>query len=673
MQLVLKLAKDLYKEKQLQNNIKQTVVKATAELTMLLKSSEYKTISLKPPLYLLNDKDVLTDCSQLVVFDKSSTHCPVLPPELAYLNSLQNAPAAKHWNPKEMLELLPKELGLKSLKSIIQYKMIDSTPAYNVYSHVNAIELILRSRMFQSAIESYASYCTNSTEPPEEVTQIISDFQNKLVVQYFKEIRLRSQLNLDNKVTELQDTVFQDFFCQYHNNKIVLSLKDNPTAYSTHTFLKLSGSLCLLLKLKATRCFETVEDSGIPELTTFISTVLSCNSVGKIAYIVRESLSDIKNVQGKIDSEFILGEAIPECCHHRLDYNIFNSFAPQETVGYETEYNDIVYAQVLYCNNAKAYDEENDKRISEVKYIITIGNDTALEVTVLQLYKFVSTTLIASVSDADLHKTNNSAKVIHSQQESAREEISNKIKSIWALPEWQKQKAFKRIYIHYHPKTNPNNSNATDDFQFLLQELERVEKQQLDEPICVEQSIKDQSSFNTGWSGWFKQWDQTVSLLNEYMSIDNDERHPARLTTDPIKANTWIKQAEYDFFSLTVLMSASQTDERACASTCFMSHEVAEKSLKAGMYAKCGIDDASLKSRNIVSLARALSQMGYAINVDDTVFLENFYSHTRFPYCYVTETVPGEKYFRSTAKQAFDAATRIYEAMKNVVDKNKTC
>ena len=67
-----------------------------------------------------------------------------------------------------------------------------------------------------------------------------------------------------------------------------------------------------------------------------------------------------------------------------------------------------------------------------------------------------------------------------------------------------------------------------------------------------------------------------------------EEWHPAKLKTDPIKAKMWIKQAEYDYTSLTVLMTASQTDERICASTCFMSHEVAEKSLKAGMYAKSG-------------------------------------------------------------------------------------
>jgi len=32
-----------------------------------------------------------------------------------------------------------------------------------------------------------------------------------------------------------------------------------------------------------------------------------------------------------------------------------------------------------------------------------------------------------------------------------------------------------------------------------------------------------------------------------------------------------------------------QPNKKICPSMCFMSHEVAEKSLKAGMYATCGV------------------------------------------------------------------------------------
>jgi len=218
IQLVLKLAKELSKNNNVDYNIKRAVVHATVELTVLLRSKQAReNISLHSPLYLLNNQDVLTDCSKLVVFDISSVHRPVLPSEFTYLNSLQNISAATYWNPKELLELLPKDLGLKSLKSILQYTMTaDATLVQTAHSHVTTIEQILRS-------------------------------------------------------------------------------------------------------------------SGIPQITSFISMVLSCGSVFKITDIIRGSLPGVDNIeQDMVDSEPILGEVIPECWHHRLDQNIFNYFTPQE-------------------------------------------------------------------------------------------------------------------------------------------------------------------------------------------------------------------------------------------------------------------------------------------------------------------------------------------------------
>ena len=136
MQLVLNQAKELCKDNKVDHNTKRAVVHATVELTMLLRNDQNrKAASLQQPLYLLNDTDVLTDCSKLVVFD--SVHCPVLPPEFTYLNSLQAIDAAKHWNSIELLKLLPKKLGLKSLKSILKYKMTnDVTEVKPANSHI---------------------------------------------------------------------------------------------------------------------------------------------------------------------------------------------------------------------------------------------------------------------------------------------------------------------------------------------------------------------------------------------------------------------------------------------------------------------------------------------------------------------------------------------------------
>ena len=141
-----------------------------------------------------------------------------------------------------------------------------------------------------------------------------------------------------------------------------------------------------------------------------------------------------------------------------------------------------------------------------------------------------------------------------------------------------------------------------------------------------------------------------------------------RPNKDHSEAKRWMKQAEYDYATLSTLHVSSQHDEKTCAATCFMSHEVAEKALKAGIYAKCGMSNAILKCHSLESPARALMQVGCLTDIKDAIFLENFYSQPRFPYCYSPPTVPGEKYLHSTASEAFLAATRIYEAMKQLID-----
>ena len=118
-----------------------------------------------------------------------------------------------------------------------------------------------------------------------------------------------------------------------------------------------------------------------------------------------------------------------------------------------------------------------------------------------------------------------------------------------------------------------------------------------------------------------------------------------------------------------MLKNASATDDEVSAAACFMSHEVAEKSLKAGMYAKCGLEQVSLKNHNLVLPARQLVQLGCSVNISDAGLLEDFYLDTRYPNCYPYPTVPGQTFVDDTAKKAYEAATRVYEAMKCVIEK----
>ena len=102
-----------------------------------------------------------------------------------------------------------------------------------------------------------------------------------------------------------------------------------------------------------------------------------------------------------------------------------------------------------------------------------------------------------------------------------------------------------------------------------------------------------------------------------------------------------------------------------------MAHEVAEKALKGGMYATCGLGEMSLKSHNLTPLAYALqaeepfSTQGLA---GCTIPLENYYLDTRFPNRYPDgTTIPSDHYSPQDAQEAKENAEKILDMMKELV------
>ena len=691
MKLVFTLAKELCQDNKVNINIKHTVAKATVELTMLLRNAKDPEQLQLQPLYFLNNKDVLTECSKLVVFDVCGSR-PVLPSGFTYLNTLRSLPETKHWNYKELLQLLPKEVGLKSLKNILRHKMINGVQIQTPHSCVTMFEQILRSDVFKTALEMYACYCTQANDLPDAVKEILSQFQHKLVVEYLDELHVKPQLNVDNQVIPLQGTISQDFFLQFCDGKYILSLKNTSYQYSTQVLWKLANQLVMILQLRETQCFESPEDGHIPELASYVYDILSCGSVAKIGEIIQESLPGCDEMEHGIYVEKpdpVLGEMIPETEHFALDQNMFNYFVPQEWVGYEIEENKIVYAQILHRNEIDESAEALQCNLCQT-YTITIGNDKIIDkANVLQLYKFIhafneetiefsiDTQLEIYQSDASSARGEQGAPV---QQPVDKKTIREAVKAAWSLPEEQRRKALKRLFLQYHPDKNPDNPHATANFQLLQEEIDRMERGISESEFDADpQSFRNPSS---GWSGWYNQWSQTASSHRKNRFRNRSRRRTSargmpggwnvpKPEKDISEAKRWIKQAEYDYTALLVLDAASESDEKVCASTCFMSHEVAEKALKAGLYAKCGMGDTTLKNPNLVVPARALVQVKCPINVDDAVFLENFFSNTRYPHCYAPPIVPGEKYLNSTAKEAFHAATRIYEAMKLLIEEEE--
>ena len=696
IQFVLQSIKDNCKDSEVIFNDKRIALKAIRELIRLLNQIKDKSdvISQLRPLYLLSQENVLTECSKLIVRDIS--HCFPPPVGYAYLNLFKNV---EQQSIEELPSLLPKELGLKHLRSITTYELINSEPATDIYSYVSVIKEIVLSAEFKNAIEIFSS-CCNQGKIPARVTNILTEFQNNLTVQVLVNVQAKPKIEIDDKIFPINDIKEHSFFLQRSaNQQWTLSLKNTQDRYRPPVFTKFSNQLCSKLRLKSTKCFEVTDNDEMPALTEFVSNVLQCSSISRIAEVVNEHLPGVHTINDSfVNSDPVLGDPLPEQFHYLLDQYMFNFFYPEEWVGYEDEHGKIVCAQIL-CEviQEDTFSQRNNitfQQMMERRYIISVGlTEATIEVSALHLFKFIHNKSFQPSADGtemdiyDGPSTSECTEQFTDKLDSEKQRIKTKavdkktireaVKAAWALPEEQRKKALKRLYLQYHPDKNPDNPNATAEFQFLLQEIERMEKG-ISEDEADGSSTSSYHSQTSGskWHGWFKQWNHTASShsrsRSRYSGTSASSGMPGpwnipRPQPNLTESERWIGQAKYDYSALCVLKNASETNSDVSAATCFMCHEVAERSLKAGLYAKCGMGEVSLSNHNLTLPARALIQIGCPISIRDAEFLERFYLDTRFPNRYTPPTIPGETFSSDIAKQGFDAATKIYETMKQLI------
>ena len=685
IQHIMESAKNMLGDNEIDVNTRRTIVKATKQLIHLLQQTERsrETLSQLQNLYLLSEGNKLIECSKLFVNNVATAQPFLLPTGFAYLNFLTED-GIEHWQIEKLLLLLPKELGLKSLKGSLVYDMTDCEQADNIFPHISIIKDILVSSEFKKGVELFASNCIQGPTPPI-VSDILTKFQANLDVRFLTNVHVQPKLKIDGIITSLNGISNEQFFLELSlDNCLTLNLRNDQDSYQRSTFQKLAKQLCSKLRLKSTDCFTITDDDELPELTSFVSEILQCKSISEVVKTINSYLPGGGSIQLEtfttVNEKPSLGDNIPEVFLEMLDQNFLNIFNPEEWVGYEIEHERIVYAQILHeINQNHSILLSDMQRMIQRRFLITVGNEEQIEVSVLEIYKLLlnkesainEDTLCGSSLDV-YDGPSSSEQSTQFKFTDNRKRIRDAVKAAWELPKEQRNKAIKRLYLQYHPDKNPD-PNSTADFQYLQQVIEKMERGL---PLDETDDQDMPQSYNSEWSSRFQQWNRTASSHRRFRSSNARASEGGMPGTwnipnphkDLNEAKRWIKQAEYDYAALCVLKTTSASNDKVCAATCFMSHEVAEKSLKAGMYAKCGLGQVSLANHNLVLPACQLAQLGCSVNTSDAELLENFYLNTRFPNRHPYPIVPGEKFGTDTAKQAFDAATRIYEVIMQLTE-----
>ena len=376
-----------------------------------------------------------------------------------------------------------------------------------------------------------------------------------------------------------------------------------------------------------------------------------------------------------------VGHPISEEWHYMLDQNPDNTFHTQEIVGYEKDDGNFVFAKVLYAIPPQDPDLNQGSNNSLLtKYMITFLNETIV-VTALDIFKFVR----------DKRESLAIANTDEREQESLREEgrfsdvtetkrhLCQLLKQIWRMNEPERSRVIRRLYLQWHPDKNLDNVElANEVFTFLKKQIEILE-QGLD-PEEIDEDEVEEFSPSPQWGRQYSAWEETAKRHKSHHSRhyksqphwdwgDLGMAGSQRPEPDVAEGQRWVQQAEYDFMALEVLYTQAIKKDKLCSHVCFMAHEVAEKALKGGMYAVCGLGPEFLKDHFIYSLSRELQEKRMQLASDLpslTQQLQRFYLDTRFPNrC--PGSVPSHLFTIGDAQQAQENARNILNIVQSIL------
>ena len=289
---------------------------------------------------------------------------------------------------------------------------------------------------------------------------------------------------------------------------------------------------------------------------------------------------------------FNLGGIVP---HHRLSQDLHTHFLPMEYVGYEVNENHIAVAQVVH----PVLSDEVDQLAAS--YHIYTGEHDAQgkDISGLSLHKFHVGTKNTKSSIEEERKIDLSETKAY---------IHKTVLEIKKLNPELQNKALKRFYLKWHPENN-NTVVAQQLFLYLKEQITDIvyPKQQqtnFESTHYSPTTLEDPIAFS------FQEWDGLAKLHAEEMRIQDtvhslfDGISECRLKR-PGEGEHLIQQAQRAFKVLCGVHTRTSS-RNGYAFICSTAHQVAEKALKGGVYALCGMDGRGLIDHNLSRRAQAL-------------------------------------------------------------------
>ncbi|XP_019851646.1 PREDICTED: sacsin-like [Amphimedon queenslandica] len=641
-------------------NDKELVRNAMQALSDLLKDVTQETEKILKPLYLPTFDDQLVLSTKLVYRDRKVYYNHESPWNFSESQfKLFSIPLlrADDVSEKDLCCKLPRKLSPKRLSSVSHDKLESGIISQSHSKICERLEYLIK-------LCSASVYCDGLTKIFLKVSSDLSKPNAALIVNFIKNLQCKTVINFIACVTinSIKVGAIKAKFL------FICDEDENYTFYSSDEINTIDMTLRRGLAHELCNVLARVVGNEAIKLNEIMYELLEVQSEEDF-----KSIMKLHNQDVNIDREYLIsaddsmpkpGQPMARYWRSFLDHNVNNIFRPQEWVGYEKSDDNFIWAIILH----QVEQEDVDNHFLR-KYAIQIDNEDEIHeeiVSILCLYKLVR----REASVAPNHhqeivlrsgiQTRSSRARVETENDdlnSLRRKICEQLRLLWSLPDAERRRGVRRLYLQYHPdKAEPSKVSIYEEaFKFLKCQINRLENNlPLLDPDITESSQHTETSFGSHWESNFNQWDR--SARNRRYGHGGGFQPQV----DKIEAKRWMRQAKSDLRAMKGLLSLSI--EEVSSQLIFMAHQVMEKALKAGMYALLGLNEVYLKRHELIVHARALSSCeGSLSELNNLVSnMEQYYLDTRYPNRHTRPSAPVDKYSLHQASDIAKRAEKVY-------------
>ncbi|KAJ8400343.1 hypothetical protein AAFF_G00397260 [Aldrovandia affinis] len=615
----------------------------------------------------------------------------------------------------KMIMLLPQKLRPRLLSSILEEQLDEESPKMCQFGALcslqGRLQLLLSSEQFITGLIRIMKH----------------ENDNAFLVNEEKAIRLCKALCEGLKVScfEKLQTTLRVKGCSpipHSKSETLAFLKRYGTAV-IHLYIQHSDSKDINFLLALAMTLKSATDNLISD-TSYLIAMLGCNDI----YRITEKLD---NLGVKYDSSEpsklelpLPGTPIPAEIHHILLMDPMNVFYPGEYVGYlvDSEGGDIygtyqpTYTYAIIVQEVEREEEDNPSFLGKC-FQIDIGYSEYKIVSSLDLYKFSrqdeSTHIRDSAPSTPTSPSEGSSpgprmvppvfpgkenhrappskispkKIRLNALPEILKEVTLVIEQAWKLPESERKKIIRRLYLKWHPDKNAENLDiATEVFKHLQTEICRMEKQSLVDQNADRASRRPFSSSSTRFQSekfsfqrFYTSWNQEATshksekrqFREQYTSYAGSS-HSNRFFVppsfksvgNPVEARRWLRQARANF-------SAARNDLHKNANewVCFKCYLATKLALIAADYSVRGKSDKDVKptalAQKVEEYSTQLAGLAKDVHILEGYGVDSL--RTRYPDLLPFPQIPNDRYTSEVAMRVMECTARIIIKLETFV------